>query len=99
VQRLAGILEPARIHLLITDLVMPRLGGKNLAEKLRVLRPDIRLLFRSGYATESRPQLEGVMKGTGSLYKPFALQALLRGVREVLAGSGCSPAPAACEVG
>jgi PAS domain S-box-containing protein len=72
------------IHLLVTDMVMPVLSGRQLANRLRKRRPDTRVLFLSGY-TESTVAREGSLeKGAHFLQKPFAGDSLLRKVREVL---------------
>jgi two-component system cell cycle sensor histidine kinase/response regulator CckA len=72
------------IHLLLTDMIMPRLGGANLAEQLRAARPKIKVLFMSGY-TDSTIIRYGLPKtGSAFLQKPFSPQRLVQKVREVL---------------
>jgi CheY-like chemotaxis protein len=72
------------IHLLVTDMVMPQLGGADLADRLKAVRPDLRVLFMSGY-TDSTIIRYGLPKiGTAFLPKPFSPQRLVRKVREVL---------------
>ena len=72
------------IHLLCTDVVMPVVGGRELAEKMALLRPDTKVLFMSGY-TDSAVTARGVLEtGIFLLQKPFTLDALTRKVREVL---------------
>ncbi|MBE7553579.1 MAG: PAS domain S-box protein [Anaerolineales bacterium] len=72
------------IHLLLTDMIMPRLGGANLAEQLRAARPQIKVLFMSGY-TDSTIIRYGLPKtGSAFLQKPFSPQRLVQKVREVL---------------
>jgi signal transduction histidine kinase len=71
-------------QLLLTDVIMPRMSGWSLAERLTMLRPDIKVLFISGYsdqvATDDRRLQEGVML----LQKPFSPSTLAHKVRNVL---------------
>jgi len=75
--------HPGSIHLLLTDLVMPGLGGRELAARLRVSRPGIRVLYMSGYTGEVAAG-RGIEKGLAFLEKPFTTRALARKVRNVL---------------
>ena len=75
------------IQLMITDVVMPRMGGPQLAERLADERPDMRVLFVSGYAENTVLQHGKVDVNTRFLQKPFSLKTLARKVREVLEGS------------
>jgi two-component system cell cycle sensor histidine kinase/response regulator CckA len=72
-----------RIDLLVTDMVMPQMGGLDLAEKLRASRPRLRALFTSGYSEDSATQLREI-EDARFLQKPFTGSALARRVREVL---------------
>jgi PAS domain S-box-containing protein len=72
------------IHLLLTDVVMPHMGGKELADQLKILRPDIKVLYTSGY-TDNAIVNHGILEpGTNFLQKPFSPTTLARKVREVL---------------
>ena len=78
------------IHILVTDVVMPRLGGKELAERLVAERPQIKVLFASGY-TRNAIVHQGVLEqGTQFLQKPYVPASLTKKVREVLDGGGSS---------
>jgi CheY-like chemotaxis protein len=71
-----------RIELLVTDVVMPELSGKQLAERLRQARPDLRVLYMSGYADRSF-EAEGSLAGAAFLQKPVTpdlLTGLVRGL-------------------
>jgi PAS domain S-box-containing protein len=72
------------IHLLLSDVILPRLSGRRLAEALRFSRPETRVLFTSGY-TDDAISHHGILEpGVHFLQKPFTGDALLRKVREVL---------------
>jgi DNA-binding response OmpR family regulator len=74
----------AAIDLLLTDVVMPVLGGQELADKLSTQYPDLTVLFMSGY-TNSALMHQGAMASDRSfLQKPFSPDVLLARVREVL---------------
>jgi PAS domain S-box-containing protein len=72
------------IHLLLTDVVMPRMTGPHLAERLVRDRPDLRVLFMSGYAEEAITLCGVPVAGSTFLQKPFNPARLARKVREVL---------------
>ena len=72
------------IALVLTDVVMPKMGGRELVERLRQDRPGIRVLYMSGYAAATIDEQDVVEPGTSFLRKPFALAEMLAKVREVL---------------
>jgi two-component system cell cycle sensor histidine kinase/response regulator CckA len=69
------------IHLLVTDIIMPRMGGVELARRFRQLRPGAAVLFISGYAGDA---VVPVGNGVEVLHKPFTSEVLLARVRQVL---------------
>jgi PAS domain S-box-containing protein len=80
---LAGRIEQP-IHLLITDVVMPQLNGRQLAERVRTLRPDLEILFMSGYS-DHLLERDGVLeRGLHFLPKPITPAALTQAVRAIL---------------
>jgi len=75
------------IHLLITDVVMPKINGRDLAARLMKGRPQLKVLFMSGY-TDGAVVNNGILrKEVAFLQKPFAPTALAEKVREVLEGN------------
>jgi len=72
------------IDILVTDVVMPGMGGRELAKRLLELRPAMCVLFLSGYTEDAVVASDAPAPGTGFLQKPFTLQNLARKVRELL---------------
>jgi two-component system cell cycle sensor histidine kinase/response regulator CckA len=72
------------IHLMVTDVVMPHLGGAQLAEQLAAERPHMKVLFVSGYAENTILRHGVIDVSTRFLQKPFGLKTLARKIREVL---------------
>jgi CheY-like chemotaxis protein len=76
--------DTGHIDLLFTDVVMPHMSGKELADRVRSLYPHTRILFTSAY-TENAIVHQGVLeKGVALLQKPFTPSALAHKLREVL---------------
>ena len=75
------------IDLLLSDLVMPEMGGRKLAEELSRVRPSVKKVFMTGYAPESLRATGGVEAGAPLLNKPFTRRALMERVYAALNGS------------
>ena len=77
--------EPQPIHLLLTDVVMPLMNGRQLAEKIRTLRPGVKVLYMSAYTTAT---VEGygirLAPGEPFVLKPFRMEDLASKVRSAL---------------
>jgi two-component system cell cycle sensor histidine kinase/response regulator CckA len=73
-----------RVHLLLTDIVMPRMNGRELAKVFTRLHPEARVVFMSGYTDDEVLRREVFQAGTWFLQKPFSPDALARKVREAL---------------
>jgi DNA-binding response OmpR family regulator len=75
--------EHPGLELLVTDVVMPEVGGYELAKRMRVKRPELKVLFMSGY--EPSPGRIAGAQGTGFLQKPFRIAELVARVTQMLA--------------
>ncbi len=80
----AGRVASGRIDLLVTDLVMPGMSGKELAEQLQSLHPGVRVLFMSGYVGDALLQRGIAIPQDAFIQKPFKRDAFLGKLRQVL---------------
>ena len=82
------------VDLLLTDMVMPGMTGPELAKQLRVLQPDLRVLFTSGYSADAVARQFGLTGSSWSfISKPYGLADLTREVRRVLDQPSSAPTP------
>ncbi|MBI4455119.1 MAG: response regulator [Acidobacteria bacterium] len=77
-----GCTDP--VHLLLTDMVMSGMDGRKLAERLRAIRPDVKVLYMSGYTDEAVVHRGMLEVGTAFIHKPFGGSTLVQKVQEVL---------------
>jgi signal transduction histidine kinase/CheY-like chemotaxis protein len=77
--------HPGTIHLLLTDMIMPRMSGEELATRLRATRPEMRVVFMSGYSKFSRGDVGKEFPDAPVLQKPFSPASVATLVREALA--------------
>jgi signal transduction histidine kinase/predicted hydrocarbon binding protein len=72
------------IHLLLTDVVMPRMGGADLARRIAERRPEVSVLYMSGHASDAVVRHGVLERASGFLQKPFAPEQLAAKIREIL---------------
>jgi CheY-like chemotaxis protein len=78
--------HPGPVHLLVTDVVMPKMSGRQLAERVTANRPGLKVLYLSGYSADPAVRHGLAGPGLALLQKPFTPTLLARKVREVLDG-------------
>ena len=76
--------HPGHIHLLITDVVMPGMNGKDLNEALKSIKPGFKCLFMSGYTSNAVAHNGVLDEGIHFLQKPFSPKTLAEKIRDVL---------------
>ncbi|HOK46817.1 MAG TPA: response regulator, partial [Bryobacteraceae bacterium] len=76
--------HPGPIHLLLSDVVMPNMSGRELASRLCAVRPELKVLYMTGYTEDAIVQHGVLEPGVAVLNKPFLSDVLARKVREVL---------------
>jgi PAS domain S-box-containing protein len=79
-----------RIDVLLTDVVMPRMSGRQLARRLSTVRPEMRVICMTGYAPDVVAARDVSIDDATILQKPFTPDSLLRAMRDVLRCSGCA---------
>lgn len=80
--------HPGDIDVLLTDVIMPRMLGKETAEQVRMLRPGVKVLYMSGY-TQGLLDTQGVVaEGVNLIEKPFTEASLLTRLSQIIASSG-----------
>ncbi len=80
------------VDLLLTDVVAPGMSGPMIADEIATLRPDIKVVFMSGYDNTQVVQRYVVEKGYSLLIKPFTMERLSKMIREVMEGNRTSAA-------
>jgi CheY-like chemotaxis protein len=73
-----------KIDVLLTDMAMPEMNGREMAKRILATMPDLRVLFMSGYSEQSLPEAGEISSKCGYLQKPFTLSTLMLKLSEVL---------------
>jgi CheY-like chemotaxis protein len=79
-----GVASVGSVQLLLTDVIMPETSGKELADLVRAARPEVRVLFMSGYTADVLGRHGVLESGVEFMEKPFSADTLARRIREVL---------------
>jgi two-component system cell cycle sensor histidine kinase/response regulator CckA len=87
--------KPESVNLLLTDVIMPGLNGRALAERLQLRQPGLKVLYMSGYTDDAIVDHGVLAAGTHLLHKPFSEESLIHKVREVLDADTAVPPVAA----
>jgi DNA-binding response OmpR family regulator len=87
-------MHPGPIQMLVTDVVMPQMSGREMARRIEQFRGDLSVLFMSGY-TESAIVEHGLLEDTRNfIQKPFTPEVLARRIREIMKSGAAEPAGA-----
>ena len=81
---LAALAGMARVDLLVTDVGLPGMNGRELADAAREAKPELRVLFITGYAERAAVRGDFLAPGMEMITKPFAIDALAAKIREML---------------
>ncbi len=92
-EALAVYAASGRVDLVITDMVMPEMGGRELSRELRRLDPNLKVLGITGYAVEGVVEELREVGFLDVIYKPFAMKELARVIRCALDDEGAAPKP------
>ncbi|MBN9657214.1 MAG: PAS domain S-box protein [Acidobacteria bacterium] len=84
------VLKKQRVDLLLTDVIMPRMSGRELVLRARALNPDLRVLFMSGYPGDALNGLDEIIGTRAFIQKPFSPKELAARIRELLSQPGRS---------
>jgi DNA-binding NtrC family response regulator len=84
---MTGAKHQGPIHLLLTDVVMPQMSGPEVAEKIQIVRPGIKVLYMSGYPDHPVFEQGGISRDASFIPKPFTPNVLAKKVRDVLDGA------------
>ncbi|MBU6507313.1 MAG: CHASE domain-containing protein [Alphaproteobacteria bacterium] len=91
---LAMVAEPnRRVHLLLTDVVMPGINGRHLADQARIIQPEIKVLFMTGYPHDVVVDRGRIEPGVELMQKPFAREDLAARIRALLDGGAAAHTP------
>ena len=88
IEALKAINERPEITMLFTDIVMPEMTGRQLADAAAAIRPDLKILFTTGYTRNAVVHNGMIDVGVAFLSKPYGMGDLARKVRDVLDGGG-----------